>query len=119
MKVTRRTGKTDLPQPKRPTAPRPLPRHRPAPRPALPDVSPRDTTALNLPTPDLPTPGVPGSDENLRRWFKEEAETLQRLAHTQRLKGDYVAAQALEREIRVLASETTALLQAGGTDARG
>lgn len=50
-------------------------------------------------------------DEPLQRWFDEEVEALQRLAHTQRLKGDYIAAQALEREIRMLASETRALLQ--------
>ncbi len=96
MKVTRRLGKTETPQPKRPTAPRPRTLHRPLPRPAPPHDSPPAT--------------VPTGDESLRRWFEEEAEALQRLAHTQRLKGDYVAAQALEREIRVLASETTALL---------
>ncbi len=102
MKVTRRTSKTEPPQPKRPTAPRSLTRHRPPPRPVS--------------THDISPPTVLTGDESLRRWFEEEAEALQRLAHTQRLKGDYVAAQALEREIRVLASETTALLQAGGAD---
>jgi len=113
VKVTRRTGKAELPQPKRPTTPRPLPRHRPPPRPAPPRSRP------GLPTPDLPNPGLPSGDESLRSWFEEEAETLQRLAHTQRMKGDYVGAQALEREIRVLASETAALLQAGGADLSG
>lgn len=53
-------------------------------------------------------------DEPLRRWFAEEVEALQRLAHTQRLKGDYIAAQALEREIHILAAETRALLQKRG-----
>ena len=107
MKVTRRTGKAELPQPKRPTTPRPLPRHRPPPRVAPP-------RSHSVPTPDLPS-----GDESLRSWFEEEAETLQRLAHTQRMKGDYVGAQSLEREIRVLASETAALLQAGGADLPG
>ncbi len=35
------------------------------------------------------------------------------------MKGDYVGAQALEREIRVLATETAALLQASGADLPG
>lgn len=52
-------------------------------------------------------------DEALRSWFDEEVEALQRLAHTQRLKGDYVAAQFLEREIRQLAAATAAMVQAG------
>lgn len=108
MKVTRRTGKTDLPQRARPATQRPLPRHRPPPR----TTPPR---AL----PGLPTPDLPSGAKSLRNWFEEEAETLQRLAHTQRMKGDYVGAQALEREIRVLATETAALLQASGADLPG
>ena len=109
MKITRRLGTPETPQPKRPTTPRPRVLHRSPPRPTLPHDAPRD----------LPPATVPLGDENLRRWFEEEAEALQRLAHTQRLKGDYVAAQALEREIRVLASQTTALLEAGRADPRG
>ncbi len=112
MKVTRRTGKSELPQPKRPATPRPLPRHRPPPRAAPP-------RSRHVPTPDLPPPSLPSGDESLRNWFEEEAETLQRLAHTQRMKGNYVGAQSLEREIRVLASETAALIQAGGADLPG
>lgn len=54
---------------------------------------------------------TPLADEALRRWFEEEAGALQRLAHTQRLKGDYVAAQALEHEIRTLEHETAARLE--------
>lgn len=52
-------------------------------------------------------------DGPLQQWFDEEVEALQRLAHTQRLKGDYVAAQALEREIRMLAAEMRTLIQVG------
>lgn len=34
-----------------------------------------------------------------RRWFEREVGALQRLARTERLLGDYVAAQRLEREL--------------------
>ncbi len=54
-------------------------------------------------------------DTSVRHWFDEEVEALQRLAHTQRLKGDYVAAQALEREIRTLAAEMRAIIQTGSS----
>jgi len=91
-------AKAETPQPKRPAAPRPRVRRFPPARPAP-----------SHHTPPLP---VPPGDETLRRWFEDEVDTLQRLAHTQRLKGDYVAAQTLEAEIRALASETAALLQA-------
>jgi len=50
-------------------------------------------------------------DESLRTWFEEEIETLQRLANTQRLKGDYVAAQSMEREIRWLVVQTAAAMR--------
>lgn len=71
------------------------------------------------PLPVRPLPFQPGpqlnqtlADEPLRHWFDEEVEALQRLAHTQRLKGDYVAAQTLERDIRMLTSEMNAVLAA-------
>ena len=100
MKAAAPMAKAEPLHPKRPTAPRPR-----VPRPRV-GVSP----ARPGPARDIPT--LPFADEPLRRWFEEEAEALQRLAHTQRLKGDYVAAQTLEREIRSLAAETTALLEA-------
>lgn len=89
-------------RPKRPAAPRPR------------VLRPRVGVSPTRPTParDTPQLTLPLADETLRCWFEEEVEALQRLAHTQRLKGDYVAAQTLEREIRSLAAETTALLQA-------
>ena len=62
----------------------------------------------------MPLLGTHVLDEPLQRWFDEEVEAIQRLAHTQRLKGDFVAAQALEREIRTLAAEMRALLLEGG-----
>lgn len=67
----------------------------------------------SAPPPRLAPPQLttPLADEALRCWFEEEAGALQRLAHTQRLKGDYVAAQALEHEIRTLELETAARLE--------
>lgn len=81
-----------------------------APRPRV--LRPRGGMSPTRPGPARDIPTLPLADEPLKRWFEEEVEALQRLAHTQRLKGDYVAAQTLEREIRSLAAETTALLQA-------
>lgn len=81
-------------------------------RPGRPPTPPRQRrpagAPLRLAPPQLTTPLA---DEALRRWFEEEAGTLQRLAHTQRLKGDYVAAQILEREILTLERETAARLE--------
>jgi len=91
-------AKAESLRPKRPAAPRPQVLRPPPSRPTPPRNTPQST--------------LPLADETLRRWFEEEVDTLQRLAHTQRLKGDYVAAQTLEREIRSLAAETAALLQA-------
>jgi hypothetical protein len=91
-------AKAESLHPKRPAAPRPRVLRPPPTRPG--------------PACDTPQLTLPLADESLRRWFEEEVEALQRLAHTQRLKGDYVAAQTLEGEIRSLAAETTALLQA-------
>lgn len=100
MRKGRVTPKQDVP-PKRPAPTRPRGARTPTDRPT------------SGPDPEI-FGEVHFSDDTLRRWFEEEVETLQRLAHTQRLKGDYVAAQFLEREIRQLALETAALLQAGG-----
>lgn len=88
-----------------PTRPAPeRPRTARAPREAEPHAQP-----TSEPTPEHE---VHFTDDTLRRWFDDEVETLQRLAHTQRLKGDYVAAQFLERDIRRLAAETAAVLRA-------
>jgi hypothetical protein len=86
-------------------------------RPGRPLAPPRQRRPAGAP-PRLAPPQLttPLADEALRRWFEEEAGALQRLAHTQRLKGDYVAAQTLEREIRNLERETAARLE--GTAAR-
>lgn len=100
MKAGARMAKTESLRPKRPVAPRPR------------VLRPRVGVSPSQPGPTRDTPTLPLADEPLRRWFEEEVEALQRLAHTQRLKGDYVAAQTLEREIRSLTAETTALLQA-------
>lgn len=85
--------------PKSPTARRPRNPRRAPTRTPLPRLSP--SLGPNL------------LDVSLQRWFEEETDALQRLAHTQRLKGDYVAAQILEREIRLLAADVTALLHSG------
>ncbi len=45
-----------------------------------------------------------------RRWFEQEVGALQRLARTERLLGDYVAAQRLERELDTFITEVAALL---------
>lgn len=45
-----------------------------------------------------------------RRWFDREVRTLKRLAHTERLMGDYVAAQRLERELDSFIIEASALI---------
>lgn len=81
-------------------APRRVAAHKLPPSPAR-SPGPRPSPSPNL----LPMEGA------LKRWFDEEVETLQRLAHTQRLKGDYVAAQTMEREIRWLALQTAAVLR--------
>ena len=45
-----------------------------------------------------------------RRWFEREVRTLQRLACTERLLGDYVAAQRLGRELDSFIAEVAALM---------
>ena len=82
-------------------------------RPGRPPAGRRPQRRLAGAPPRLAPPQLttPLSDEALRGWFEEEAGALQRLAHTQRLKGDYVAAQTLEHEIRSLALETAARLE--------
>lgn len=97
MKASKRAPTGEVQRPKAPGTRRPRSVRLPPIRLAPPRLSPQLSLAV--------------VDESLRLWFDEEAEALQRLAHTQRLKGDYVAAQALEREIRVLAEDTHALLQ--------
>ena len=79
----------------------------PAPRPRRPRLELPRLPRTRL-VPELSAAVV---DASVRLWFDEEAEALQRLAHTQRLKGDFVAAQTLEREIRVLIADMHALLQ--------
>lgn len=84
-----------------------------SPQPGRPPVGWRQGRRPTSAPPRLAPPQLttPLADEALRRWFAEEAGALQRLAHTQRLKGDYVAAQTLELEIRSLALETAARLE--------
>lgn len=91
------------------------------PGPIKPEVSDADAFV----TPSQPPPPTRGPGESplplegaLKRWFDEEVETLQRLAHTQRLKGDYVAAQTMEREIRQLTRQTAAVLERGHSGGR-
>ena len=57
--------------------------------------------------PKLPEPRY----EAQRRWFDHEIGTLRRLAQTERLAGDFVAAQRLERELDSFIREAAALLE--------
>lgn len=98
----------------------PRPATRPGTRPSTPP-----TPAPQGPAPTAPVGGPPSLevpplepapldspiDEALQRWLDEEVEALQRLAHTLRFKGDYVAAQLMEREIRWLKRQTAAVCQ--------
>jgi hypothetical protein len=55
--------------------------------------------------PAIPAPLEPPAqalDEALRAWLDAEVGTLTKLAHTLRLKGDFVAAQFMEQEVRQL-----------------
>lgn len=52
--------------------------------------------------------------EAQRRWFDHEVRTLRRLAQTERLAGDYVAAQRLERELDSFIKEASALMEQEG-----
>ena len=61
---------------------------------------------ITQPDPKLPEPRY----EAQRRWFDHEVRTLQRLAQTERLAGDFVAAQRLERELDSFIREAAALL---------
>ena len=58
-------------------------------------------------SPKLPEPRY----EAQRRWFDHEVRTLQRLAQTERLAGDFVTAQRLERELDSFMREAAALLE--------
>ncbi len=46
-----------------------------------------------------------------RRWFDREVRLLARLAHTERLLGDFVAAQRLERELDSFIAAAAALTE--------
>ena len=84
-------------------------------RPGLPP--PRTPRALgrtgSAPRPKRPVAPLYGAQlqGEQRRWFDEEVRTLERLAHTARLLGDYVAAQRLERELDSFIVEASALLE--------
>lgn len=51
-----------------------------------------------------------GLQGEARRWFDREVRGLERLAHTERLAGDYVAAQRLERELDAFITQAFALI---------
>ena len=72
---------------------------------ALPSSSPSPVQS----GPKLPPPE--GRYEAQRRWFDHEVGTLRRLAQTERLAGDFVTAQRLERELDSFIREATALLE--------
>lgn len=87
----------------------PAPAAPPERRPALPEPPARAHPGLLRQLPEGLLESLP--DQGLRRWLEEETEGLQRLANTQRLKGDYVAAQLLELEVRELAAEISEALR--------
>ena len=84
-----------------------------------PPRTPRPRTRTGVTPPALPKAGSELQDrciqdghlyEAQRRWFEREVNTLRRLAQTERLAGDYVAAQRFERELDSFIREASALL---------
>lgn len=73
-----------------------------------PQRSPRTPPRPAAPRPTGLSPPFRGEQ---RRWFDHEVGLLERLAHTARLAGDYVAAQRLERELEAFSAEATALFR--------
>ncbi len=94
-------------QPANPVPPPRTPPPRPRVRVGTLRAQPVQSTQSTQPSPNL----LEHRYEAQRRWFDHEVGTLERLAQTERLAGDYIAAQRLERELDSFIREAAALLE--------